>query len=302
VWAEVQNREKLEAAYAKNKPEKGRIHFDLLQNPPHEMIEGLEPALDQAPLSAILAGVAANISAMTANFVNTSSRESIHQEKLGGKGKVRDSMIQEFRYLCVAPHERSGPTFKEYRVDSAGTQVFPKGVDDGFMLTSGFTAAALVFHPDYQPGTIFRYLGKQQTDGRLMYVVAFAQIPGKAHLSGLFKTGQSWLPTFTQGLAWIDPSSYQIVRLHTELLRPLPELRLERESTEVNFHQVGFKRVQQTLWLPQQVTVAIDWNGKQLRNTHAYSDFKIFSVDATERVRTPKLPATVNSSTQPASP
>lgn len=302
VWADVQNREKLEAAYANKKPEKGRVHFDFLQDPPREMIEGLEPALDQTALSVILAGVAATMSAMAANFPNTSSRESIRQEKLGGKGKVRGSRNQEFRYLCIAPRERSGPTFKEYRVDSAGTAVIPKGAEEGYMLTRGFTAAALVFHPDYQPETTFRYLGKQQTNGRLTYVVAFAQIPGKAHLSGLFKTGQSWLPTFTQGLAWIDPPSYQIVRLRTELLRPLPELRLERESTEINFHQVGFRRLKQTFWLPQQVTVAIDWNGKQLRNTHAYSDFRLFSVDATERVGAPKRQAAVNSSTQPTSP
>jgi hypothetical protein len=82
----------------------------------------------------------------------------------------------------------------------------------------------------------------------------------------------------------------------------LPELRLERESTEINFQQIGFKRLTQTFWLPQQVTVAIDWDGKQLRNTHAYSDFRLFSVDATERVGTPKRQAAENSSTQSTSP
>ena len=302
VWVDVQNREKLEAAYTNKEPQKGRYHFDFLQNPPHDMIDGLEPALDQAQLEPILTGVAANISAMFANFPNTSSRESIHQEKIGGKGKVRGSKNQEFRYLCMAPRQGWGPTFKEYRVDSAGTEIGPKGVEEGYMVTRGFNAATLVFHPDYRSETTFRYLGRQQTNGHVTYVVAFAQIPSKAHLRGLFKAGQSWLPTFSQGLAWIDPSSYQIVRLRTELLRPLPELRLERESTEINFSQVGFKRITQTFWLPQQVTVAINWDGKQLRNTHEYSDFRLFSVDATEKVGKPKREAAVKSSTQPTSP
>jgi hypothetical protein len=46
--------------------------------------------------------------------------------------------------------------------------------------------------------------------------------------------------------------------------------------------------VQEALWLPKEVTVTLDWNGKVLRNTHEYSDFKIFNVDASEKIARPK--------------
>jgi len=36
-------------------------------------------------------------------------------------------------------------------------------------------------------------------------------------------------------------------------------------------------------WVPQQVTVSVDWNGKHLRNEHRYSEFKLFQVEATEK-------------------
>ena len=45
-----------------------------------------------------------------------------------------------------------------------------------------------------------------------------------------------------------------------------------------------------TLWLPEEVTVTLDWNGKVLRNTHEYSDFKIFNVDASEKIGTRRPP------------
>jgi hypothetical protein len=36
-------------------------------------------------------------------------------------------------------------------------------------------------------------------------------------------------------------------------------------------------------WLPQDDTVSVDWDGKQLRNEHRYSEFKVFNVEANEK-------------------
>jgi hypothetical protein len=91
------------------------------------------------------------------------------------------------------------------------------------------------------------------------------------------------MATFTQGLAWIDSQSYQITRLRTDLLKPLPELKLERETTEIAFGEVRFKGRAEGFWVPQQVTVTVDWNGKHLRNEHRYSEFKLFNVEAVEK-------------------
>ncbi len=291
VWQSLQDREKLEATYGKSKPLKGHAHLDFLQNPPDALIKGLEPAKDQQQLPAILDAVGNKILDLTQNFPNTISQEAIHQEKLSNTGKLRGSQDQSFRYLCMLPSRAWGPAFKEYRADSAGSEAQPKGMDDGFMLTRGFTSAALVFHPTYRPESNFRFLGHQKINGLDTLVVAYAQIPGKAHLVGNFQSGRTSMTTFTQGLAWIDAISYRIVRLHTDLLRPLPELRLETEAMNIDFSEVHFKKSQLALWLPAQVEVMIDWNGKVLRNTHAYSDFKIFNVDSSEKIGAPKAAA-----------
>jgi hypothetical protein len=156
------------------------------------------------------------------------------------------------------------------------------------MLTSGFASASLLFHPKYQSQATFRYLGRQRVNGRDAYVIAFAQQPGKARLNGGFKSGGITIPTFTQGLAWVDSQSYQITRLRTDLLRPLPEVNLERETTEIAFGEVHFKGIAEGFWLPQQVTVTVDWNGKHLRNEHRYSEFKLFNVQATQKIGKPK--------------
>jgi hypothetical protein len=294
LWVSIQNREKVEAAYGKTKPQKGREIVDFLQHPPANLTPGLEPAADQQQLSSILDGVGAKILEMTKSFPNTSSLEEIHQEKLGHKGKVSNTQDQKFRYLCMVPRQAWGPGFMEYRADLSGNEASVKGLTEGFMLTKGFTSAGFIFHPTYRSESNFRYLGRQKVNSRNTYVVAFAQIPGKAHFSGKFRQANTTVTTLCQGLAWIDSSTYEIIRLHTDLLTPLPELRLEGEATNIDFKEVHFKSLGAGLWLPEEVTVTLDWNGKVLRNTHEYSDFKIFNVDATEKIG--KVKASADSS------
>jgi Tfp pilus assembly protein PilF len=298
VWANVQNQEKVQALYVKTKPPKGQEQVDFLGHPPADLIPGLEPAKDQEQLSSILDGVGARILEMINNFPNTSSREAIHQEKLARKGGVSGTQNQEFRYLCLVPRETWGPGFIEYRADFDGNPALPKGLSEGFMLTSGFASAGLIFHPAYRSESTFRYLGRQKINGQNTFAVAFAQIPGKSHLFGSFQKGLTSETTFSQGLAWINPDTYQIIRLHTDLLAPLPELRLEKETLNVDFNEVRFNHPKQALWLPEQVTVTLDWNGRELRNTHEYSDFKIFNVEASEKIGKPKDSAESSKRTQ----
>jgi tetratricopeptide (TPR) repeat protein len=286
LWMRIDNRKKIEAAYGKGKS-KGEQALDYLHHPPLD-IQGLEAATDQAQLDLILSAVGKTVAESFVNFPNTSSLEQIHQEKLQRKQKTPDTLDQKFRYLCFAPVLSWGPGFDEYRTDLVGRRKTPEGLADGFMLTSGFASAALVFHPQYQSQAEFRFLGRQKVNGRDTYLVAYAQRPAKALLTGAFKSGDTSVTTFSQGLAWIDSETYQITRLRSDLLKPVQELNLQRETTEIAYGEVHFKDKAAVFWVPQQVTVTVDWSSKHLRNEHRYSDFKLFHVDANERVESRK--------------
>jgi tetratricopeptide (TPR) repeat protein len=286
LWVQMQDRMKVEATYLKAKT-KGAAAIDYLHRPPPDLA-GLEPATDQGQLDSILSAVGKTVAQFFQNFPNTSSLEQIHQEKLGHNHKTLATLDQKFQYLCFTPAGAWGPGFDEYRVDSSGVQASPRGLQDGFMLTSGFASASLFFHPTYQPQAAFRYLGRQKVNGRDTYVIAFAQQPAKARLNGGFKTGDLRMTTLAQGLAWVDSETYEITRLRTDLLMPLPEVKLERATTEIAFGQVHFKGIGKGFLVPQQVTVTVDWNGKLLRNEHRYSEFKLFKVEASGKPRKPK--------------
>jgi len=278
-------------------------HTDYVHNPPSEL-QGIEPAGEEVNLDSILSAVGKNVADLFQNFPNTSSLERIHQEKLDRKGKSAGSLDQKFRYLCLMPSGQWGPGTDEYRADSTGQQAYPRGLSQNFMLTAGFVAAPLVFHPTYQPGSTFRLLGRQKIKGRDAYVVAFAQEPKRSRMSGSFRMAGISKTTFHQGAAWIDPTTYQILKLRTELLTPLPVVKLQAETTEIEFSEVHFKRLAEGFWLPAEVTVTIDWQGQRLRNRHEYSDFAVFNVDAMQKIGSPKdaPPAVLEGSAPPATP
>ena len=174
---------------------------------------------------------------------------------------------------------------QEFRTDLKGQQTTPAGLDSGLMLTSGFASASVLFHPAYHSGATFRYLGTQSVKGRQCHVVAFAQKPEKAKSVERFNSNGEAVLVLHQGLAWIDKDSYKITRLRTDLLKPQAQVRLLRETTEINYDPVEFKQAGQVAWLPSEVAVTVQWWGRTFRNVHTYSDFKLFNTQTKDKVQ-----------------
>jgi len=68
----------------------------------------------------------------------------------------------------------------------------------------------------------------KKIDGRNAYVVAFTQTAGLVHTPAEIRLGDTSFPMLYQGNAWIDESSFRILRLRTDLLAPQPEAQLQK--------------------------------------------------------------------------
>jgi tetratricopeptide (TPR) repeat protein len=271
--------------------------MSVLTESPQELIkampelQGMRVASNQDELKGILKKAGEGVEAFFKNFPNTVSLEQVHQELLGKNGKVARSLDQDFQYLMLAQPDQWGEGVEEHRSTAQGASAAIGGSDQGLMLTSGFASFSLFFHPAYQNGAGFRYLGRQTLDGRNLHVIAFAQKPETAQRVERFRSDDGSASILLQGVAWINPMNFQIVRLRTDLLAPQPNVRLQKQTTEISFRQVSFKEVASTLWLPQQVIVMVDWRGRVYRNQHRYSDFKLFNVDTKEQRKPVSPPA-----------
>ena len=250
---------------------------DLLRAVPE--LRGLEPAPNQDDLASILDKAGKVTEDLLDRMPNLVSHEEVIQQKLGAPGRVMDHRRVQFDYMILTHQQNQKVTLDEYRAGSDGSPLAMEGLEEGYMLTQGFASEWLHFLPPARPSARFRYLG-QQTDGGLRcYVVAFAQKPGFATLTGTVVQAGRSVCLLYQGIAWIDEASFRIVRLRSDLLAPRPDIGLERQTVELHFGEVHLPQTVSALWLPQEVVVTTDMTDHLFRNIHRYSGYRLFKVE-----------------------
>ncbi len=263
-----------------------RTILDLSEKQLHHLypeLKGLKPAETQQDLPKLLERVGANETQLLHNIPNLSSQEDVVQEQMGHDigGSVRGFplFVGRYSYLVLAHAEGDGVRLNEYRTDPKGKESRP-GMAGSSSLTQGFALLPLHFHPFHQAAADFRYLGRQSIDHQEAYVVAFAQQPGRAQLTGIINAAGVVVHVAYQGVAWIEPDHFQIVRMRTDLLEPKPEIGLLVQRTEIRFSEVRLPTLGTPLWLPLDVVVTSSANGRVLRNKHRYSDYKKFVAES----------------------
>jgi len=325
LYLQVQEHLKLER-YAKVKSVLTASPQELVKAMPE--LAGIPITSDQTELPGLLKKVGEGVEAYFKNFPNTVSLEHVRQERLGAGGKVAKTLDNDFQYLLLAHPTKWGMDITEQRATLQGGIGAVGGLDEGFMLTGGFASVSLLFHPALQDGAGFRYLGRQSSGARVggkapggqeilttsdgrklvlkpngtwadfkeeapgkgLHIIAFAQKPEKARTTERFKTESGSAVILLQGLAWIDPATYQIVRLRTDLLAPQPKVKLLKQTTEIQYKEVSFKETGAALWLPQDVSVTVELRGRTYHNLHRYADFKLFNVATKEERKSASLP------------
>jgi hypothetical protein len=250
---------------------------DLLRAAPE--LQGLEPTRNQDELAFILHKAGKVTEDLLGRMPDLISREDVTQQKLRGSGSVRDQRRDEFDYMILAHRQGETVTLDEYRAGPDGSPLEARGLEEGYMLTRGFASAWLHFLPPIQSAARFRYLGQQTHSGLRCYVVAFAQKPGSATVTGTVVYEGISVRILYQGIAWIDETSFRIVRLRTDLLAPRPDIGLERQTTELHFSETRLPQTDSPLWLPQEVVVTTDMNNQFFRNVHRYSGYRLFKVE-----------------------
>jgi VWFA-related protein len=252
---------------------------ELLKNIPE--LKGLKPAESQDQLASILANVGANVAAFVREFPDTACTERISTTAYNSAGDEVMSRDDKYNYIALAASGAEGTDFREYRADSRGNPTQQRGP----AVATGFVFASLHFDPKYQHESAFRLLGHQEMGGLDALVVAFAQRPGEARLWGRVTLSGRPVVVLVQGVAWIDPASYRILRLRTDLLAPQKDIGLTRDTTEIEYAAVHFDQGNLTLWLPREVKLRADLRDYDFHHRLLYSDFRLFTVETQQKLR-----------------
>jgi hypothetical protein len=173
-----------------------------------------------------------------------------------------------------------GDVLDEFRTDEHDQPIDDSAHNAQLPFSVGFATTWLFFLPGNLQQSHFRYIGKQKIDNRETYVLAFAQIPDSDALHAVIESSYGSCSTPMQGVAWIDQSTFQIVRMQTDLLTPLPGIQLNQLRSTVEYGAVKIRALDLTLWLPADTETRWQTTYRAGEETHLYSHYRIFQSTA----------------------
>jgi hypothetical protein len=266
----------------------------------------LDIAVADDQLNGLLKKTGERVEAFFRDFSNVSAKELILMQKkladsepgqyspsmtgelqslLAMNNRSVQNITKDFNYIILPRFEAIGFSFTEYRTDKKNRVIDPKTASGSFVMSSGYAGLCLFFHPMHQASTRFRYLGRE-TKAPRAHVIAFAQKPESGdNLSQYFNINSSKSIRFlTQGFVWLDPDSYQIIRMRTSMQFPEQKTILREQITDALYKKVDFDDTRQQFWLPSEVKVRWELPGLVYWNLHKYSDYHWFTVESDSKI------------------
>jgi hypothetical protein len=232
-------------------------------------------------LSEILAKTGERVEGFFRDFPKTLANEQVRMERLDREGRVDAATTRNYLYSFSL--DKTGAFWEETRTERNGRPIDMKSIP-GFLLAPGRAGLTAFLHPRHQAGSRFRYLGRDTADPGA-HLIAFAQKPeARDYLSSYQSEGMAVpAPLLFQGLAWVHPENYEIMRMRTDLLAPRTDIGLSRQTTEIWFSEVHFESVAQGFWLPREVLITNKSATMSTRNRHRYAQYQVFTVSVEEK-------------------
>ena len=155
-------------------------------------------------------------------------------------------------------------------------------------VAQGRAGLALVFEPAMQPDFIFECEGLTQWKERPAWSVYFTQRKDRpARLHAHYGSGRIY-PAYIRGRGFVDQTSGELVHIETDLVNPIPELRLEEEHLVVDYMPVTFENVAEPFYLPSQAELYVHIRGHLYRIREDFTEYVRFAVATHQEIKAPR--------------
>jgi tetratricopeptide (TPR) repeat protein len=250
-----------------------------------EKVPPVEPGA-ACSLNVVMKNAGERVREFVTNVDRFTATESITHETINKWGLASPPEKFKFDYLVsIEEISRGSLNVEEFRPRTYSLARFPDGVE-----RNGLPTLVLIFHP-YNAGNFeMTCEGLAHWNGGLAWQVHFRQRTDRPNTIRVYRLGQNGpsYPAALKGRAWISADSYQIVRLETDLVAPMPEIRLVADHAAVDYGPVNFRAHKVAMWLPQTAEFYYDWRGHRGHRIHRFTDYLLFSVDDKQRMSAPK--------------
>lgn len=224
--------------------------------------------------------------AFVKNVERFTASEFLKHEAIDKWGVAAPPETRRFDYVAAIEEPKPGLlVVEEYRSSGGSPAEFPGGV-----VTNGLPALALIFHPDNAVNFEMTCEGLARWNGKSAWQVHFRQRRDKPNTIRSYRLGLDGpsYPVALKGRAWILADSFEIARLETDLIAPLPQIKLVADHTAIEYGPVEFRSRDVAMWLPQSAEVYYDWRGKRIYRRHSFANYMLFEVDEKQHIAEPK--------------
>ena len=234
-------------------------------------------------IEAVLPQVASRVEEFVDNENRFTAKESIERERFDHNGKLRGKVRTKANYVIVVQRMKAGWfSVDEYRNEVQGVTSSPEYLEANIAST-----LSLIFHPSHLEEFDMACEGPSEWHGHRSWQIRFQQRLDRRATMSVLQVGRNYFTLLLRGFALVDSDSYQILHLETDLLKPIPTIRLAALHQSVDYEPITFAKNDATLWLPWEAAVMADFKGKRLLERHSYSDFRLFAVDTEQKIGKP---------------
>ena len=239
---------------------------------------------DACSLDSITAKVGGRVEELVSNVDRFTATEDMEHTALSPLGLQVSHETRQFNYLVEI--RKSGARdldVQEYRDGSVSVQQFPAHLG-----TVGLPTLVLVFHPYYQPKYDFKCEGGASWNGRKVWVIHFQQKADTHSEMLVYHVNGRFYPVGMKGRAWIDAETSQILAMESDMIKPIPEIRLMRDHQLIEYGPVAFANAGTNMWLPKSADWYCSISGHRYHRRHSFSNFLLFSIDDSQKIGKPK--------------
>lgn len=210
-----------------------------------------------------------------AELGNLHCKETVIQEKLATNGHVQATEHSTFDYLVMIDGTGDDFQLNESRLETKSASHKPLPM----LVTNGFSTLLLIFHPYFSGAFDFEPGPDETIDGRNAVSIHFKHIRGRRSLAALALRSREY-PLELQGTAWIDKKTGQVLRIDATLEDEMSDIGLRSLNIRVNYSLLRLGATTGSMTLPTLATVEVTTPRQHWRNTHAFSEYKVFGAEA----------------------